>query len=117
MAENGFQILAITPDKPEKLAEGRSQNEWRFKLLADSKMQAARAFGIAFKLDEATKKTYRGYGIDLAERTGDAAWELPVPAVFIVGTDGVIDFQYVNPDYKERLSAEVVLAAAKALGK
>jgi len=86
-------------------------------LLADSEMQAARAFGIAFKLDDKTQKVYRGYGIDLPERSGTGHWELPVPAVFLVGTDGVIDFQYVNPDYRQRLSAEVVLAAAKSFAK
>ena len=37
-----------------------------------------------------------------------------MPSVFLVGTDGIIDFAYVNPDYKTRLDSEVLLAAAKA---
>lgn len=39
---------------------------------------------------------------------------LPAPGVFVVGTDGVIQFSYVNPDYKKRLAPEVLLAAARA---
>ncbi len=39
---------------------------------------------------------------------------LPVPAVFLVNTDGIIQFQYVNPNYTVRLKKEVILAAAKA---
>lgn len=39
---------------------------------------------------------------------------LPVPAVFLVNTDGIIQFQYVNPNYNVRLKKEVILAAAKA---
>ena len=38
---------------------------------------------------------------------------LPVPAVFVVGTDGVVRYQYVNPDHHTRLDAEVLLAAAR----
>ncbi len=38
---------------------------------------------------------------------------LPVPAVFLVNTDGIIQFQYVNPNYTVRLKKEVILAAAK----
>ena len=39
---------------------------------------------------------------------------LPVPSVFIVGTDGVVDLVHTNPDYKVRLSSKKVLAAAEA---
>ena len=34
-----------------------------------------------------------------------------VPAVFLVGKSGRIEFQYVNPNYKVRLQPEVLLAA------
>ncbi len=38
---------------------------------------------------------------------------LPVPAVFIAGKDSIIEFEYVNPNYKVRLSPELLLAGAK----
>jgi peroxiredoxin len=76
-------------------------------------MAAARAFGIAFQLDAKTVKRYKGFGIDLGEAAGHDHGQLPVPAIFIAGKDGVIDFQYVNPDYSVRISADLVLAAAK----
>jgi hypothetical protein len=40
---------------------------------------------------------------------------LPVPAVFLVTTNGLIQFEYVNPDYKVRLDPELLLAAAKIM--
>ncbi len=43
----------------------------------------------------------------------EIAW-LPVPAVFLIGRDGTIKFVYANPDYKIRLKAAVLLAAARA---
>lgn len=39
---------------------------------------------------------------------------LPVPSVFIIGTDRVIRFTYVNPNYRIRMNGDVLLAAAKA---
>jgi hypothetical protein len=36
------------------------------------------------------------------------------PDTFVIGTDGIIDFAYVNPDYKVRVDPSVLLAAAKA---
>ena len=40
---------------------------------------------------------------------------LPVPSVFAVGSDGVIAFAYSNADYKVRLPAAELLAAAQEL--
>jgi len=35
---------------------------------------------------------YKGYGIDLNDVSGEKYYLLPVPAVFLVGADGVIKF-------------------------
>lgn len=94
MKKLGFQILAISPDPPEKLKETAGKNELEYELLSDAKFAAAKGFGIAFQQE--------------------GRRPLPVPAVFIVGTDGRIRFQYVNPNYSVRLDGSVLLAAAKA---
>lgn len=86
----------------------------KYTLLSDSKMAGARALGIAFKVDDTTLERYGQYGIDLEKSTGERHHVLPVPSVFVVGKDGIINFEYVNPNYKVRLQPEVLLAAAKA---
>ena len=77
-------------------------------------MKAARALGIAFRMDDATLERYKGCGIDLETASGETHHLLPVPSVFIVGKDGLIKFTYVNPDYKVRVAPDVLLAAARA---
>jgi peroxiredoxin len=57
---------------------------------------------------------YGKFGIDVEAASGDTHHELPVPAVFVLGTDGKIRFEYVNLDYKSRLDPDVLLAMAKA---
>ncbi len=110
----GYQIIAISPDKPENLKKSAEKHEMKYQLLSDSKMEAAKAFGLAFKVDSPTLNKYEKYGIDLEDTSGEKHHLLPVPAVFLVNTDGIIQFQYVNPNYKVRLKKEIILAAAKA---
>jgi peroxiredoxin len=112
--EMGYELLFISPDQPEKLAESLTQLDVDYTLLSDSDMEAAKAFGIAFKVDEATINRYREIGIDLADSSGREHGLLPVPALFIIGTNGVIRFQYVNPNYKVRISEALLVAAATA---
>lgn len=114
LLELGYQILAISPDRPKKLAESSDKQHLTYTLLSDSTMKAAKAFGIAFRVDDETINKYRGYGIDLEAASGQTHHLLPVPAVFIVGTDGTINYRYTNPDYKVRLSPDELLKAAQA---
>ena len=82
-------------------------------MLSDSTTEAAQAFGLAFQIDDETFKMFKGYGIDLEDASGEDHHILPVPALFIVDTDGVIRFDYINPDYKVRIDPEKVLEAAQ----
>ena len=112
--KSGYQIIAISPDRPGKLSESIDKYKMNYLLLSDSNMAAAKAFQIAFKLDEATIKKYGEYGIDLVDASGEKHYSLPVPAVFVIGTDGIIKFEYVNPNYKVRLEANILLSVVKA---
>ncbi len=80
-------------------------------------MNAAKAFRVAYKVDEATLKQLRDYKIDIEEASGEKRHLLPVPAVFLVGTNGLIKFEYVNPDYKVRIHPDLLVAAARVNSK
>ena len=114
LIELGYQVLAISPDRPEKLAESADRHKLGYQLLSDSDMSAARSLGIAFRVDDETVKLYKNkYGIDLEGDSGQTHHQLPVPAVYIVNR-GIMKFSHINPDYKTRLSPDVILAAARA---
>lgn len=110
----GYQVLAISADRPEKLKESIQKHDIDYTLLSDSPMNATKAFGLAFKVDDSTIQRYKENGLDLEEASGYKHHLLPVPAVFLVDTEGLIRFQYVNPDYKTRIKSKVLLAAAEA---
>lgn len=112
--ELGYRTVAISPDRPEELAKTLGKHALPYTLLSDSKMEAARSFGLAFRVDDETVKKYLGYGIDLEKSSGEKHHWLPVPGLFLADAKGVITFVYANPDYKTRLRAPALLAAAKA---
>ncbi|MBC8205677.1 MAG: AhpC/TSA family protein [Kiritimatiellales bacterium] len=116
LLEMGFQILAISPDRPEKLRETAEKDNLTYQLLSDSSMEAARAFGIAFQLDDTTVKKYKEeYKIDIEADSGQTHHQLPVPAVFIADVEGKIIFGHTNPDYKVRLTPEAIITVARML--
>ncbi len=110
----GYQIMAISPDQPAELEKTSAKHHLNYQLLSDSQMKLAQAFGLAFRVDDTTLTKYRGYGIDLEKYSGQPHHLLPVPAVYIVDQSGKIRFVHYNPDYKQRMSDEEILAAAKS---
>jgi peroxiredoxin len=114
LLELGYQIIAISPDRPEKLAPAVAKSNLSYRLFSDSKLNVAKAFGLAFKVDEKVVARYQTINIDLDEASGESHHMLPVPGAYVIGADGIIAFSYVNPNYKVRLPGNVLLAAARA---
>ena len=116
LLEMGFDVYFISPDKPENLIESLKDKDLKkdisYTLLSDPTMQVAQDFGIAFRLDDKTVKSYKKWGIDLEKASGFDHHYLPAPSTYVVGKNGIIYFQYTNPNYKVRLDPQLLIAAA-----
>ena len=116
LVDMGYQILAISPESPERLQEQMLETEFLVTLLSDEKLDTIRQFGVGFYLDTMTELKYKTYGINLTkDKSGNSV--LPAPSIFMLDKKGQVLFSYVNPDYKVRPSADLVLAVAKILTK
>jgi len=103
----GYQILAVSMDRPDKLRESLNEHDLTYTLLSDSGAVATKAFGLAYKATNSNTSRLESY-------SGRDHHILPVPAAFIIGTDSIIKFEYINPNYKVRIKSMVILVAAKA---
>ena len=116
LRDRGYEVLFLSSDRPDillsSLTDDIEKEVAHYTLLSDSDAIAARAFGVAFRVDPKTVEQYKGFGIDLEQTQGNAGNILPVPAVYVIGKDGKIVFAHFDPDYQQRLSAEKLLAAA-----
>lgn len=111
----GYQIFGVTVDQASKLEESAKETNSEIMVYSDAKAEAIQAFGLDWKLDaELYDKYLNNYKLDLEEWSGESHHSLPVPAVFVV-KDGMVQFQYVNPNYKTRLKPETLLAVLRTL--
>lgn len=118
LQEQGYQIIAISPDTIASNQDAVDKHELPFTVVSDASFSAIEAFGLAFQLDTTTLALYKGYGISLVEHPQTGAYILPVPAVYIVDDTGTVRYRYYEVDYKIRLDPAVLLnEAAAAAGK
>jgi peroxiredoxin len=107
----GYEVLFLSTDRPEILYSSLKVKV-DYHILSDTGMNAARAFGVAFRLSDEAVQGMKNRGTDLEQTQGTADHELPVPSVFIIDRSGVVRYRHFNPDYKVRLKGTEVLAAA-----
>ena len=87
-------------------------NALSFEVLSDVGNQAARAYGLVFRLSDELVSVYRNtWGIILPQLNGDNSWELPIPGTFVIATDRVICYAFVDPDYTRRAEPADIIAA------
>jgi peroxiredoxin len=51
--------------------------------------------------------------LDLPAINGDDSWELPLAATYVIGTDGIISYAFVEADYTTRAEPAAVLEAVR----
>lgn len=115
----GFQLVGISPDSPEALNASLTKQKLDYILLSDAKLEAMRAFGLAYFTSAKTTKTYQSklqVNNQLWKNSdGDERLVLPVPAIYIIDKNGLVHFQYVNPNYKVRADPKLILTAASLI--
>jgi peroxiredoxin len=79
LRKSGFEIVFLSTDRPELLYASLKATDIRYTLLSDSHLEAAKAFRVAYHVDDATLAKLREYGVDLEATTGTKQHELPVP--------------------------------------
>lgn len=108
-------MVAISPQLPDDSLSEEEKRVIPFEVLTDPDNGVARQFGIVFSLDEDLCEVYKGFNINLEKANGNAKWELPIPAVYIIDTDSTILYTFLDTDYTVRLEPSEILIQLDAL--
>ncbi|HEB96478.1 MAG TPA: AhpC/TSA family protein [Sedimenticola thiotaurini] len=105
----GAILVAISPEQPDRSLETRERHALAFDVLHDQGNRIAERFGLVFTLPESLRPIYQSFGIDIPAYNGDDSFRLPIPATYIIGRDGVIRHDFVDPDYTRRMEPQEII--------
>ena len=99
----GAQLVALTPELPDKSLDTAKKNHLEFEVLTDTNHKLAKEYGIVFKLTPEVRDLYKGF-FDITAFNGKEAGDdnLPLAATYIIGTDGTIKWAFLDADYRKR---------------
>jgi peroxiredoxin len=113
IAAEGGQVAAIMPDREHFTAELKAQSEAAFPILTDIDNGYALSLNLAFWVGAEMQELMTRAGWDVEPSQGTNTWLLPIPATFVVGTDGEVRARFVDPDYRKRMTIEDLLSALR----
>jgi peroxiredoxin len=114
LAERGFELIAISPQKPDGSLTSAQSNELTYPVASDPGNQIAIALRILSEPSPEAVAAQAKLGLDLTEVNADGGRTLPMPTVVIVDAAGTIRWIDVHPNYATRSVVTDILAAVEA---
>ena len=111
----GAQIVAIMPETQEYTEQFKADSAAPFPVLTDLDNGYALSLNLAIWLGTEIQGllSYQ----DMARFHGNEGWMLPIPAVFVVGRDGVVKARFVDPDFRKRMEIDDLLEALESASR
>ncbi len=114
--KTGAELVAISPEMPNKAFATRDEQGLQFEVVSDIGSEVAKKFGIAYDLPDYLAKRYKEH-IDLKESNGSQSNTLPLTAVYVINTEGMIAYAFLDADYRNRPEPATLISEVKKLFK
>ena len=111
----GASLVAVSPQGPDDSLGLAERMGLGFDVLSDLDQSVAEAYRVRFRLSEELIAQYTAWGMLLPDLNADSSWDLPVPATFVLDRSGVVRARHVDPDYRQRMDPDAVIAALEGL--
>jgi peroxiredoxin len=119
----GAFLVAISPQNRRQNDFTLQQHGLPFPLLSDPGAQVADAFGAGYTVPQEHRTYYQGILVNIPfvnsgatyTKAPESSWRLPIPALFVIRTDGTIAFSRGFADFRVRPEPAEVFAILEAL--
>jgi peroxiredoxin len=105
---HGGLLVAISPDTPDHTLTTVEKHALDFPVLSDPSNAVAKKYGIVYTVPAYILERWQGK-IDLNAHQGNERHELPLAATYVVGTDGVILYAFLDTDYRVRAEPSEIM--------
>ncbi len=109
------ELVSIMPECAAPVRHLRETFDLPFEILTDMDNGYALTCNLMISLGNAVRELYLSIGRDLEEHQGNNGWFVPIPATFIIGTDGRVHDRFVDPDFGRRMAPDDILGSLKQI--
>ncbi|MDC7227021.1 MAG: peroxiredoxin-like family protein [Spirochaetales bacterium] len=94
-------LIALTPEVPDKSMSSIEKHDLKFEVLSDLDNNIASEYKVVFKLTDDVAGVYEDK-FGLSAYNGNNKAELPLAATYVIDTDKIIKYAFLDADYRKR---------------
>jgi peroxiredoxin len=112
----GAQLVALTPELPDKSLTTVEKNALKFEVLTDMNNEIAKRYKVAFELTADVAARYKK-NFNLSSYNGAEAGDttLPLAASYVIDRSGVVRYAFLDADYRKRAEPAEIVAFLKTM--
>ena len=110
----GGQVVSIIPDRQQFADQFVQNNGKELVILTDVDNGYSLSLGLVLWLGDRLKTLMKGRGQQMETYQGNDGWFVPLPATFVVGMNGKVAARHVDPEFRNRMEIDEILAALQS---
>lgn len=110
-------LVAVSPQTLEHSGSTAEVKGLTFPVLSDLGNETDRAYGLVYSLTDAVRRVYAEAALDLSVFNGDQSYEMPMPATYVIGVDGVVKWAFIDADFTRRPDPDQLVAALSSISE
>lgn len=107
-------LVAVSPELPDSTMSTVEKNALEFEVLSDIDNKVAKEYGIAFEVQPEVMTAYNK-NFSLSAYNGNELNELPLPATYIIDTDGTVKYSFLDTDYRKRAEPKDIVEVLEVM--
>ncbi|MFZ1927522.1 MAG: redoxin domain-containing protein [Candidatus Sulfotelmatobacter sp.] len=111
----GARLVVLTPELERYTRALHKKLNLPLDILTDLHLKTAEQFGLVFTLPDYLRDLYKSFGSTLDRFHDESEYRLPMPARYIVDSNGLIRAADVNADYTIRPEPDETLRQLRTL--
>ena len=111
----GADIVVVTPELERYTRALHKKLNLTFDILTDLHLKIAEEFRLVFTLPDYLRDLYKSFGSALDRFNDEPEYRLPIPARYLIDTQGIIRAAEVNADYTIRPEPSETLRQLRTL--
>jgi peroxiredoxin len=99
----GAELVVISPQATSFSEKQQRELGLKYSILVDENNEVGKAFNLVYSFPDDLRSLYSGvFKLDITQKNGANAWELPIPARFVIDRSGTIRDMKADSDYRFR---------------
>lgn len=117
LREAGASLVAISPQTPDDALTATEKQGLEFDVLSDADQNVAKEYRVHYRIPAPVEQiSLEMLNNDVSQRNADGTWNLPIPATFVLDSEGVVRARHVSANYMtSRMEPAEIIAALEEI--